>query len=141
MAQNRCYSAKSKESSLLRRRKHQLVRRFGLPENALGGHLAVTYRRCGKQGCHCADGEGHPQWALSYSYQGTRRTEKLSAELAAELAPLVEEGRQIREAVMEVLAINVQLLKLWRGQERERGGGRPPRAAAGVKGGRRPRRR
>ncbi len=36
----------------------------------------------------------------------------------AELSPLVEQGREVREAVMEVLAINLQLLRLWREQQR-----------------------
>ena len=44
----------------------------------------------------------------------------MSASLAAELAPLVEGGRQLREAVMELLAINVQLLRLWREEQRSK---------------------
>lgn len=121
MVQKRCYAAKNKEASLLRKRKYDLVRRFGLPEDALGGHLAKTYRRCGKPTCHCATGPGHPQWSLSYSLDGKKHTVALPASLAAELAPSVEEGRQLREAVMELLAINVRLLRLWREEQRSKG--------------------
>lgn len=120
MAQSQCLTAKNREASLLRRRKFRLIRRFGLPENGLGGHLAMTYRKCGKPTCHCADGQGHPRWTLSYSFEGEKRVEVLPADLAAELAPLVDEGRQLREAVMEVLAINLQLLRMWRQEQRER---------------------
>ena len=122
MAQMKCFSAKNREASLLRRRKYELVRRHGLPENALGGHLAMTYRRCGKPSCHCADERGHPRWTLSYSCAGKKRVEVLPESLASELAPLVDQGREIREAVLEVLAINLQLLRLWREEQR----GRPP---------------
>jgi hypothetical protein len=118
MAQMSFFSAKNREASLLRRRKYQLVRRFGLPEDALGGHLAMTYRRCGKPTCHCAGGQGHPRWALTYSFEGRKQVELLPESLASELAPLVEQGRQVREAVMELLAINLQLLRLWREDER-----------------------
>ena len=120
MAQTRCFSAKNRAASLLRRRKHDLVRRFGLPENMLGGCLALSHRRCGKPTCHCAKERGHPAWQLTYSVQGQRRVEALPESLATELAPLVERGRQVREALMEVLAINLQLLRLWRQQQRGR---------------------
>lgn len=120
MVQMRCFSAKNREASLLRRRKGELVRRFGLPENALGGHLAMTYRRCGKSTCHCAEGRGHVRWELTYSLEGRKRVELLPESLASELAPLVEQGRKLREAVMEVLAINLQLLRLWREEQRGR---------------------
>ncbi len=130
MAQMRCFSAKNRGASLLRRRKYELVRRFGLPENALGGHLAMTYRRCGKPTCHCADGPGHPMWTLSYSFEGKKRVEVLPESLASELAPLVEQGREIREAVLDVLAINLQLLRLWREEQRSRRPLRPSRRGA-----------
>ena len=120
MVQMRCFSVQNQEASLLRQRKFRLARRFGLPENALGGHLAMTDRRCGKPTCHCANGQGHPRWTLSYSFEGKKRVEVLSESLAAELAPLVEQGRELREAVMEVLAINLQLLSLWREEQRSR---------------------
>ena len=118
MAQDELFSAKNQEATRLRRRKFQLIRRFGLPENALGGHLSQTRRRCGKATCHCAQGEGHPVWTLSYSVGGRKRVETLPADLAAQLLPFVEQGREIRETVMEVLAINLQLLRLWREQQR-----------------------
>lgn len=118
MAQTKYFSAKNREASVLRQRKFKLVRRFGLPQDALGGHLAVTYRRCGKPNCRCAKNRGHPMWTLAYSYQGKKRVEVLPKDLASELAPLVEQGRQMREAVMEVLAINLQLLRLWRKKQR-----------------------
>jgi len=118
MAQERFFSVKNQEATKLRRRKFQLVRRFGLPENALGGHLSQTRRRCGKPTCHCVEGKGHPVWTLSYSRWGKKHVETLPADLAADLLPLVEQGRAVREAVMEVLAINLRLLHLWRQQQR-----------------------
>lgn len=129
MVQMEYFALKSRQASLLRQRKYKLVRRFGLPANALGGHLGLTYRRCGKPTCHCADGEGHPMWTLAYSFAGKKRTEVLPESLASELAPLVEQGRQIREAVLEVLAINLELLRLWRLERRKRPTAKQPRAA------------
>jgi hypothetical protein len=118
MAPKKYFSAKNQLASRLRARKYQLVRRFGLPDTALGGHLSQTYRRCGKPSCHCAFGLGHPRWALEYSFEGKKHVEILPKALALELAPLVEQGRAFREAVLEVLAINVQLFRLWRLEQR-----------------------
>ena len=120
MAQIRYFSLKNRAASLLRERKYKLIRRFHLPEDVLGGCLALAHRRCGKPTCHCADGHGHPMWTLSYSLEGKKRVEVLPKAMATELTPLVEQGRQLREAVMEVLAINLQLLRLWRLEQRGR---------------------
>jgi hypothetical protein len=120
MAPVKYFVVKNQRATLLRRRKYALCRRFKLPENALGGHLSLTKRRCGKPTCHCADGPGHPRWSLDYSFEGKKRVEILPESLALELAPLVAKGRELREAMLEVLAINVQLLRLWRIEQRMR---------------------
>jgi hypothetical protein len=133
MAQMKYFSAKNREASVLRQRKYALVRRHGVPEDILGGHLARTYRRCGKPTCHCAKGQGHATWTLSYSFEGKKRVESLPAALAADLAPLVEEGRLLREATMEVLAINLQLLRLWRLEQRGRVSAERPRRRDGKR--------
>ena len=59
-------------------------------------------------------------WTLSYSLEGKKRVEVLPESLANDLAPLVERGREFREAVMEILAINLKLLRLWRAEQRSR---------------------
>jgi len=110
LAQETFFAVRNQEATRLLRRKFRLVRRFGLPENALGGHLSQTRRRCGKPTCHCARSEGHPVWTLSYSSGGKKRVETLPADLAGELSPLAPQGREVREAVMEVLAGTVPRL-------------------------------
>ena len=49
----------------------------------LRGTLSTFRRRCGKPGCHCADGALHESPALLYREQGRTKTLTLSA---AELA-------------------------------------------------------
>ena len=63
-------------------------------------------------------------------HTGKKRVEVLPESLASELAPLVDQGREIREAVLEVLAINLQLLRLWREEQRGRPSTRQRRRAA-----------
>jgi len=114
------FKAKGPVAARLRQRKYELVRRFGIPEHALPGSLALTHRRCGKPNCRCASGEGHPQWSLTFMVDGKKRVESIPAAWVEEIQPLVVRGREFKEAVAEVFAINAQLLALWRKQQRRK---------------------
>jgi hypothetical protein len=109
------YDAKGDTAARLRQQKHRLLRRFaGIPADALPGSLALTHRRCGKPTCHCAQGDGHPVWSLTFMVKGQKRVERIPDEWVAEIRPLVEQGRAFKDAVAEVFAANAQLLALGR---------------------------
>ena len=110
------FKAKGPQAARLRHRKHELVRRYGIPEDSVGGSLALTHRRCGKPTCHCATGKGHPMWSLTFMVDGKKRVERIPDDWVEEIRPLVEQGREVKSAVGEVLAANAQLLALWRKQ-------------------------
>jgi hypothetical protein len=110
------YDAKGDKAARLRQRKHALLARFQVPSDALPGSLALTHRRCGKASCHCSDGEGHAIWSLTFMADGKKHVERIPDEWVEQIRPLVEEGREFKEAVAEVFASNAQLLALWRQQ-------------------------
>jgi len=112
--------AKSPEASQLRRRKYELVRQFGLPEDLVGGCLSQTHRRCGKPNCRCADGPGHSQWSITFSRAGRRRVEHVPREWVEEVERAAIETRAYIDAVREVMAINLELLAQTRRQERDK---------------------
>lgn len=112
------FGAKGPEASQLRRMKYQLIRKFGLPEDVVGGSLSRNLRRCGKPTCWCASGEGHPIWLLTYRVDGEKRSEVIPAASIRHLQPLVDQGRELRDAVAQLLSINAQLLRL--GQKEQR---------------------
>jgi len=89
-----------------------------MPADALPGSLSLTHRRCGKKSCHCATGEGHPMWTLTFMVGGKKRVERIPNDWVEEVRRRVEQGREFREAVAEVLAANAQLWVLWRRQQR-----------------------
>ena len=66
------YAAKNAAASRLRQRRRVLSRQLGMPETLLGGSLRQVARKCGKPTCHCAAGEGHAMWTLTYSIDGRR---------------------------------------------------------------------
>jgi Family of unknown function (DUF6788) len=110
------YDAKGEAAARLRQRKYALLRRWQIPPDALPGSLALTHRRCGTPTCHCAQGEGHPLWSLTFMVHGKKRVERIPDEWVEQIRPLVEQGREFKDAVAEVFAANAQLLALRRRQ-------------------------
>ena len=112
------YDAKGESAARLRQRKHALLQRFRnqIPPDALPGSLSLTHRRCGKPSCHCAKGEGHPMWSLTFMVDGNKQVEPNPDEWVEQIRPLVEQGREFKDAVAEVFAANARLLALGRRQ-------------------------
>jgi hypothetical protein len=112
---------KGDEAGRLRQRSHALIRQFHLPANVvemLPGSLTRSETRCGRLGCHCATGPGHPAWTLSFAVQGKKRTERVPQEWAEEVAQRVAAGRALQEAVRDVLAANAERFVLARKRRR-----------------------
>lgn len=107
---------KGPEATRLRKQKREALRRLRIPEEGLAGSLALTHRRCGKPTCHCAQGEGHPQWLLTFMADGTKRVEAIPHDRAEAIRERVEAGRAAKEALNTVLTANAELLVLERKQ-------------------------
>ena len=105
------YDAKGEAAARLRQRKYALLRRGQIPPDALPGSLALTHRRCGTPTCHCAQGEGHPLWSLTFMVHGKKRVERIPDEWVEQIRPLVEQGREFKDAVAEVFAANAQFFR------------------------------
>ena len=112
----------------LRRKREQVLARLRLPTEALSGSLALSKRRCGKSTCHCADGEGHAVWSLTFMAEGKKRVEHIPMDWVDEVRPRVEAGREFKEAVAKLFITNADLLVLARNQRR-----RPKSAGARKK--------
>ena len=111
------FKPKGVEASHVRRRKHFLVRDFGIPEDLIAGSLTLTHRKCGKPNCRCASNRGHPIWTLTYSLVGKKNVMAIPQDWLPWLRPRVDAGRRYRQAVAEVAALNAHLLSLWRHQQ------------------------
>lgn len=109
---------KGPEAARLRQRKHLLLKTLLVPPEALPGTLSRTQSRCGKPNCHCATGEGHPKWVLTYMLDGQRQVERIPADWVEEIEKRVRAGRALKDAVDEILTANARLLVLGRQQRR-----------------------
>ena len=111
----------------LRRRIQHLLDRVELPPTGLPGSLALTHSRCGKPSCHCADGQGHPVWSLTFMLDGQKHVERIPTDWVDSVRQQVEQARQFKELVAEIFTANAQLLTLQRDQSRSVAKGRKAR--------------
>ncbi len=51
---------------------------------------------------------------------GKKRVEHIPEEWVEQIRPLVEQGREFKDAIAEVFAANAQLLALWRQESRKK---------------------
>jgi hypothetical protein len=102
-----------------RKIKFDLLRRFSFPAQMLPGSLVLSHRRCGKTTCHCATGEGHPTWTLTFMADKRKRVEHIPHDLVEEVQQRVHAGREFQEALRTVLRANAELLVLERKQRQE----------------------
>ena len=112
-------------------RRRRILAKLPPLEEVLRGSVIVRFLRCGKPGCHCAEGEGHRATYVSVTHAGGR-TEQIS--LPAELVPLARRGvaayRAWWAAVEKLSAINRDRIRQQRRQQaarRRRSAGRSPR--------------
>lgn len=111
---------KGPKAARLHKAKFDRLRSIRIPPDGLPGSLIPNLTKCGKPSCHCATGEGHPSWLLSFTYQGRRRIQRVPAEWVEEVQRRVEKGRAFKDAVAEIFAANAELLVLTRQQRRRK---------------------
>lgn len=107
---------KGPEAARIRQRKYELMRQFQIPDDLLPGSLSIRHSRCRTPNCHCAEGEGHPLWSLTFMVDGKKRVQHIPKHLVEDVRKRVEAGREFQDAVRDVLAANAQLLVLARKQ-------------------------
>lgn len=105
-------------ASRLWQRQRQLISSLKIPADALPGSLALAHRRCGKPSCHCADGEGHAYWSLTFMVAGKKRVESIPEPWIDAVRQRVESGRDFKEALAELWVLNAEQFVRERKQQR-----------------------
>jgi len=96
----------------LRARRRRLARSLPDVEGVIAGSVVDQGRRCGKEGCRCASGELHgPYTYVVLARAGGRaRTVYVPAAAAEAVRQGAAVSAQVREALEEISAINIELL-------------------------------
>lgn len=104
---------KENRPSVLKRRRTKLVARLPDLERLLRGSLVERYKKCGKAGCHCAEGEGHgPAYYLSVTLApGKTRSYYVSTEQKKRIVRYLDNYQKLRDLTEEITGINRELLE------------------------------
>jgi hypothetical protein len=94
-------------SAELRSRRDRLAASVPGAAGFLAGSLAEQRRRCGKEGCRCAQGELHGPYAY-LSVAG--RMIYVPAVLADAVRSRLQDSARLREVLEEISALNLELL-------------------------------
>jgi hypothetical protein len=95
----------------LRARRRRLAATLADPQASLEGSLVSQMRRCGKEGCRCAQGELHgPYVYLSISRGADRRLVYIPANLAEVVRRHIALTEQIEATLAAISSINLELL-------------------------------
>ena len=95
----------------LRARRRRLAASLADPQASLEGSLVSQMRRCGKEGCRCAQGELHgPYVYLSISRGAERRLFYIPAELAEVTRRHLQLTEEIEATLAAISAVNLELL-------------------------------
>jgi hypothetical protein len=95
----------------LRARRRRLATRLEGVETVLAGSLVEQTRRCGKPGCHCAEGQPHGPYAYFVPRTAGRgRSRYVPSNLVAVVRAGLARGAQVEAVLVEISAINAELL-------------------------------
>ena len=91
-----------KHPTLIRR--HLLARLKELHPNSpiLAATLVRVHRRCGRPGCHCQKGPGHPTHYLTCKQQGKTRTVYVPQDLLQEVQLWIREHQRLKQLTQHI---------------------------------------
>lgn len=106
----------------LEQRRERLLGALPPLEQVLRASLFQRHRRCGKAGCHCAKGKGHPAFYLSVSFAGGKTSQvSLPEDLVPVARDWIRNYDRLWQFIEDVSAINRELLRQrWVEPERRR---------------------
>ena len=86
-----------KHPTLIRR--HLLARLKDLRPKSpiLAASLVLVHRRCGRPGCHCQKGSGHPTHYLTCKQKGKTRTVYVPQDLLKEVQSWIHEHHRLKK--------------------------------------------
>jgi len=96
---------------ILERSRASLLRRLASAGPVLAASLVEVAVRCGRPGCHCASGGGHPSFYLTLKREGKTRTFYVPRNQLQEVRQWVAEHQRIKTILRQVSDLSLRLLK------------------------------
>ena len=91
-----------KHPTLIRRHLLARLKQLHPKSPVLAASLVLVYRRCGRPGCHCLKGRGHPTHYLTCKQQGKTRTVYVPQDLLTEVRSWIHEHQRLKKLTQHV---------------------------------------
>ena len=101
--------------TLIRRVRQGRLTQLGRVPPFVAASLVAVAVRCGRSGCHCATGKGHPSWHLTLKRAGKTATLYVSQAQLPEVRQAVEAYQVVKQLLREISDLTVAD---WRAQAR-----------------------
>lgn len=69
---------------------------------ALAASLVLIHKKCGRSGCHCQKGKGHPGHYLTCKEKGKTRTVYVPQELLPQVQSWIAEHRRLKALLRQI---------------------------------------
>lgn len=78
----------------------------------LAASLSLVDVRCGRTGCHCEGGEGHPSYYLTLKRRNKTSTVYVPRHRLEDVQKWVKEYRRVKGVIREISELTLALLKI-----------------------------
>ena len=95
----------------IRRMLESRVKQMAARKPVLAASLVSFERRCGKPGCHCAEGEKHRGHQLTYKVRGKTRTVYVPVDFTEEVRAWIDEHRRLKCLIQEISQLTLALVR------------------------------
>lgn len=98
----------------LEQRRAALLAEFGRDDPFVVGTVSEVHARCGKPGCQCVRGPGHPQMRWLYAEAGRRRCKLVRKADEARMRQAGARYRALKRVLRDLAALQARELRLLR---------------------------
>jgi hypothetical protein len=91
-----------KHPTLIRRQLQARLKELHPQSPVLAASLVLIHRRCGRPGCHCQKGKGHPTHYLTCKQEGKTRTVYVPLGLLKEVQLWIREHRRLKKLTQHI---------------------------------------
>ena len=91
-----------KHPTLIRRHLLARIKECRPKSPMVAASLVAFYRKCGREGCHCQNDQGHLAHHLTFKEEGKTRSVYVPAELLPEVRQWIQEHKRIKSKLAHI---------------------------------------
>jgi len=111
-----------KHPTLIARHLAARIKQFKITGPLVAASLVRFHRKCGRPGCHCQSGPGHPACHLTYKQRGVTRSVYIPQDSLPEVQQWLRQYQRIKSLIRQISALALAQLQTQTRTKRRRAG-------------------